>query len=165
MFKRKTRRSREFKKNDRVIDLEEARENRRQKREKLAKTSRHYKRSLITKEEAKEKIKLTSERSKIKNRRRRVIYLVIIGIIVAIIGISALNIIALINERNQLQEQQLQLQKEKDKLENQLKNSNTDEFVEQQARSQLRLIKPGETLYVLPEETTGGAVDNEQIKE
>jgi cell division protein DivIC len=42
------------------------------------------------------------------------------------------------------------LKNDKAKLQNELKLINTSEYLEQQARLQLKMIKPGELLYVFP---------------
>jgi len=42
------------------------------------------------------------------------------------------------------------LQNDKANLQNELKLINTPEYLEQQARLQLKMIKPGELLYVFP---------------
>jgi len=41
----------------------------------------------------------------------------------------------------------------RDKLIRELENVNNPEYIEQQARSQLRLVMPGEVLYILPPDT------------
>ncbi|MCR5481349.1 MAG: septum formation initiator family protein [Clostridia bacterium] len=172
MLKRKPRRSREFKKNDSVTDFDEAREARRQKREKLAEKKHNYKRARVPKEKIKisedrqkQQRKQNSGRYKVKVRRMRLIFAAIIVLILVVVSFSVINIITLLNEKEERQQEQIRLQEEKARLENRLKNSDSDEYIEQQARSLLKLIMPGETLYVLPEETSQGAVENEQIKE
>ena len=50
--------------------------------------------------------------------------------------------------------QQQQLEKQKEELQKALEDTDDTENIEEQARNQLRLIKPGETLYLFPEEMT-----------
>ncbi len=151
MIKKKKRRSREFKNNSQVIDIEEARQSRKQKREDAA--------------EKKYKVRKTksvvTQRQAGKKARRRMVYFVIFLIIIGIIVVSALNIINLkLTEARTMKEQQTLMQ-EKEKLEKVYSQVNSPEYIEQQARQQLKMIKPGEILYILPDknkETTGGGI-------
>lgn len=76
----------------------------------------------------------------------------IICIIFLLAGLSVYKIIDLKLEENKLEGQRQELIKEQKKLKEELKNVNDPEYIEQQARKQLKLIMPGETLYVLPDE-------------
>jgi cell division protein FtsB len=153
MIKKKTRRSREFKNNSQVIDIEEARELRKRKREEAA--------------EKKYKVRKTksvvTQRQAGKKARRRLIYLVIFLAILCVIAASAFNIINLkLTEARTLKEQQ-DLLAQKARLERIYSQVNSPEFIEQQARQQLKMIRPGEILYVLPDKnnskkTTGGGI-------
>ena len=61
--------------------------------------------------------------------------------------------VALTQERARVQAQLDELEKRRSELENELLMVNSDEYVEQQARSQLHMIKPGEVLYIVPSST------------
>jgi cell division protein FtsB len=142
MLKRKKRRSREFKSSSQVIDIEEARRERKKKRkdaaEKRGKTPK-------TKQ-------VVTERQAGKKARRRMVYFFVFLFILCIIGVSAFNIVSLkLTEAKTMKEQQALLE-QKDKLEKVYSQVNSPEYIEQQARQQLRMIKPGEILYVLPDE-------------
>ena len=148
MLKKKPRRSREFKRNFDVIDLEEAREERRKKRSESGKS-----RKKVNRDTAAQAVMLEekqSARKRVKKNRRRLIYTAIMLIIVAVIGLSIYNIITLHVEKSQLEAKNAALMAEREKLQNEIKNVDNPEYIEQQAREQLRLIKPGEILYVLP---------------
>lgn len=158
MLKKKRRRSRSFKDNSQVIDLDEARQLRKQKREEAAK--KKYK---VRKTKS-----VVTERQAGKKARRRMVYFVIFLAIVGIIAASAINIINLkITEAKTLKEQQA-LQDQKTRLEKVYSQVNSPEYVEQQARQQLKMIKPGEILYIMKEQeqkkaktaTGGGVVPN-----
>lgn len=142
MFKKKTRRSKEFKNNRQVIDIEVARNERRRKRASAAdkKPSEQKPSSTVTHRQAG------------KKARRRVIYMMTIIIILAIIGASIFNIISLKLTQARIEKEQDELSQQKARLENQLEKINSPEYIEQQARQQLRMIRPGEILYVLPED-------------
>ena len=154
MSKRKPRRSREFKKNSQVIDIEEARRQRREKRQKAAKAETR-KRAAAQQESA-----AVSVRKKAKKNRRRLVYAAIILFIIAVIAVSAFNIFSLLHERAELRKEQERLSMIKDRLEQELESVNSPEYIEQQARSHLRLIKPGETLYILPKSSNQETEDS-----
>lgn len=139
MFKkRKARRSREFNKNNKIIDFEKARETRKEKREALAQNAQ------INKSEE------PSKREKVKRNRKRFFYTAIMVIVVAVVGFSIYNIISV----NSLLEETIAgheaLEIEKARLEYQLQHADSPEYIEQQARTMLRMVMPGETFYVVP---------------
>lgn len=153
MLTKKKRRSREFRSSGQIIDIEEARRIRRQKREEAAEKRVKARRpkSVVTKRQA------------VRKARRRLVYLVIFLAISGVIVASVINIINLkLTEASTLKEQQ-ELLEEKEKLERIYSQVNSPEYIEQQARQQLRMIRPGEILYVLPQndknsKTSGGGI-------
>lgn len=82
----------------------------------------------------------------------------IIGLIVVII--YAYNVISLEIYQNQIEAEKKQLTVERLKLEDELKNVRDPKYIEQQARTQLRMIFPGEILYILPEKTKENNEEN-----
>jgi len=142
MKKRNRGRSRKFYKEAQVVDIREAREERRRSRTEIQ--SKKKKPANI--ENPKKK------RKKKRLWRRTLIYMGINCIIVLFAGLSVYKIIDLKLEENRLEGQKQELIKEQKKLKEELKNVNDPEYIEQQARKQLKLIMPGETLYVLPDE-------------
>lgn len=142
----KNRRSREFKNNSQVIDMEEARKKRLEKR-----------RAERAKEEARErKLKKENTRGKMAIRRqrnrRRLMVALIIAVLLAMVGFSMFNVISLKKEQRDVKRQQQELMEEKKALEQELKNIDDPINLEEQARDQLRLVKPGENLYMFPDE-------------
>jgi len=142
MKKRNRGRSRKFYKETRVVDIREAREERRRSR---------------TETQSKKEKTANSEKPKKKRKKKRLwrrtlIYMGIICIIFLLAGLSVYKIVDLKLEENRLEGQKQELIKEQKKLKEELKNVNDPEYIEQQARKQLKLIMPGETLYVLPDE-------------
>jgi cell division protein DivIC len=115
------------KKDDRVIDIEAAREERRRQLQRL------------------------SRRRGNKSVKRKTIYCLVLIIFVSIIGMSIYNVATLKAERTLAEMKLLSLEKEKKALEEELLEIDSEEYIEQQAREKLRMILPGETLYVLKE--------------
>ena len=64
---------------------------------------------------------------------------------------SAFKIVSLLYEKSKLEDEHDRLAALKERLEQELESVNSPEYIEQQARSHLRLVKPGEILYILPE--------------
>lgn len=154
MFKRKTKRSKKFKNSSHIIDIEEARQIRRHKREETAEK----------KNKGRKDKTLITERRASKKARRRMVYLLIFLFIICVIGYSAFNIVSLkLNEAKQ-QKEQGKLLEQRARLENEFSQIDSLEYIEQQARQQLKMIKPGEILYVLPDnskETTSTGIKPE----
>ena len=69
-----------------------------------------------------------------------------------IVGIRVKKIVDLHLEQNELQKQNEALEDEKNSLKNELKNVNDLDYIEEQARRQLKMIKPGEMLYIMDDE-------------
>ncbi len=137
----KRRRSREFK-NNQVIDIEAARQERRERR-KLSVVARPQKRKAPAGK--------PTRRQVIKSLRRKLVYGMIFVVIALIIGASVYNVISLKMEEAAAEEQLSALEAEKEALEEELSHVGSNDYIEQQAREQLRMIMPGETLYVLRE--------------
>lgn len=95
---------------------------------------------------------MATKRKLKKVSRNIFISLMMVLIVLSIAGISIFRIIDLKIEEHQLLAQQEALISEKEKLKEQLANVNNPEFIEQEARKQLKLIMPGETLYILKDE-------------
>ncbi len=132
----KRRRSREFK-NNRVIDIEAARQERRERRKQSPKE--------------KQPCKETTHRQTVKNIKRRAAYGLVVVLMLAAISVSIFNVVTLRIEKSEAEAKLLSLENEKKVLEEELSNAGSAEYIEQQAREQLRMIMPGEVLYVLKE--------------
>lgn len=85
--------------------------------------------------------------------------------IAGVVGFSLFNIISLKREQRDVIQQQKELEAEKAQLEEELAEINDPANLEEQARDQLRLIKPGEYLYMFPEEITKAAKDVQTTEE
>ena len=154
----KKRRSSQFKDTSQVIDIEEARKKRQEKRQKQQQRTRQRE-EMMPKRTARASVKAG-------RRKKHLTYAVVILAIIAAISMSIWNIFALKAEFNEAKQQNQQLMEEKAALEQQLKDSSKDSFIEDEARQQLRMVKPGETVYIVPEqETKPSALDKESDKQ
>ena len=156
---RKRRRSSEFRNNSQVIDMEEARRRRQEKRRSEQRKSEEREREAARRNT---RGKMAIRRS--RNRRRLMTGLIVMFVI-ALISFSVINIISLKKEQHDMKEQKQELLDEKDELTKELENANDLENIEEQARDQLRLIKPGEKIYVFPEEITEPKDDKAETEE
>ena len=99
-----------------------------------------------------------------KRRRKILTGLIIVGIIGAM-SLSLVNIISLKKEQHDVLAEQEQLKQQKQELQKELENISDSENIEEQARNQLRLIRPGETLYMLPDEITDKDTSTDSSKD
>lgn len=135
MKKRKKGRLQEFERNNTQNNLEEFREERR---------------------------KSTNKKKRIRINKVRIVVTVIVVVLIAVVGVSIKNVFDLRAEQDELRAKNKQLASEKASLKEELKNVNDYDYIEEQARIQLKLIRPGEILYVLDDEgtDTNGEDDN-----
>lgn len=133
-------RSRDFHRNNEVIDFDQAREKRRRAR--AEKAERVYQ----ARKEA------LSQRKSAKKRRRLLIYAAVIVFVVAAISVSAVEIISLEKEKAQLATEQAELKKELEAAKDELANTDDPDYIEQQVREKLNMVYPGEIIYVSPDE-------------
>lgn len=179
---RKKRRSSKFKDSSTVIDMEEARKERQKERqakqEKIqarAKKSKK-KRNARGESESEPKTVVNSarhDRRKMALRRRKrgrnIVILAVAAVVLILLGFSFGNIIMLKHDLHSAEKEQQAYIEEKEQLQKDLKEIDDLDNLEEQARNQMRLIKPGETLYIFPEnmtaspEATGG--DGEDTKD
>ena len=133
-------RSRDFHRNNEVIDFDQAREKRRRAR--AEKAERVYQ----ARKEA------PSQRKAAKKKRRLLIYAEVIVLVVAAISVSAVEIISLEKEKAQLATEQAELKKELEAAKDELANTDDPDYIEQQVREKRNMVYPGEIIYVSPDE-------------
>ena len=113
--------------------------------------------SLRTKKEEQEK-KQAAAVIKAKNRRKWMLVAIVIVIVAGVVfGRAVYRISELKKEKAQAEARLEELQDKLAQLEDELTRVTSDEYIEQQARTHLRMIYPGETVYIVvpPEENTG----------
>lgn len=137
------KRLREFEKNNRTFNTYEASQKRAEKYSYLE--AKKKKNSAIEEVQGTEKKK---KKAKIVNTKR-FIFSVIIVIIIASVLVSVINIVKLTIQRNELQAQNAQLIKLKEDLTSELEYINSAEYIEQQARKELKMIKENELLFII----------------
>ena len=86
--------------------------------------------------------------SKPANRRN----LIIAAVVLLLLAASVRNIVKLERENRRLKNKQKELIEQRKELKIELRNVNSKEYIEEQARKQLRLVNPDEILFVFPNE-------------
>lgn len=93
--------------------------------------------------------------SKFTPQQRIAILFVILIVAILFFG-RVKKIVSLNIENRRLRAQQEQLEEERDRLESKLKNVDNSDYIEEQARKQLRLMNPDEILFIFDEEDKSG---------
>lgn len=155
----KNRRSKEFRNNSQVIDMEEARKQRLEKR----RAEKEKKEEKILRAQAQN---TRGKRAIRKGRnRKRLITALVVAAVFVLLFLIVMNIVSLKKEQHDVKNEKEALEREKARLSKELEQVDQPENIEQQARDQLRLIKPGETLYLFPDEMTEDDKTEETTKE
>ena len=132
----------------RVVDFNKALEEKQQKKRREEERNQSREEHVEISEVSDASVK----RRKKKKHRRAGIYALIIVILVAIFGYLAHNIITLKMEQHELEAQKQELEQKKKELKKEKKEVIDPDYIEDQARKQLKMVKPGEILYILPDE-------------
>lgn len=123
------------------------------KKRELRSSERVTEASLETGQRARKKVNRKKYRtkglfSKPANRRN----LIIAAVVLLLLAASVRNIVKLEIENRRLKNKQKELIEQRKELKIELKNVNSKEYIEEQARKQLRLVDPDEILFVFPNE-------------
>jgi cell division protein FtsB len=123
----------------RVIDIEEAQQARRERRQSVpAGRSRRMKEERESEERARKSF-VTG---------RRVIFCIVVMCLIAITAVSGRNVLALKADAAAAKEELSLIQEKKARLEEELASVGELSYIEAQARERLHMIKPGEILYI-----------------
>lgn len=101
------------------------------------------------------------KKKKVKINRSKIVLTAIVIVLIAVLGLSMRNVFQLRAEQKELLEKQQELTAEKETLKNELENINDLEYIEEQARMQLRMIKPGEILFITEDKNKDSDEDEE----
>ena len=93
-------------------------------------------------------------RNRIKrlNRIRIAIFIVVV-VLFTVVTMSIKNVLDLTVEQHQLKKENQELKEEKARLEKEFENINDKNYIEEQARKQLNMVKPGEIVYIIEEDS------------
>ena len=99
--------------------------------------------------------KIGERRSRIKAKQTRKKRLTVLAFVLAFAFLATMcgkDIVRLKAENVALKRQQVALQKERDELKAELESTSEQEYIRDQARRQLRLLNPGELLFIWDED-------------
>ena len=94
----------------------------------------------------------TKRKRKKKINPIRIFVVAVMAVLIVFCGYSVKNIIDLHAEQNELRAKNAELTQKKEDLIAELKNVNDLGYIEEQARKQLKMIRPGEVLYVIDDD-------------
>lgn len=104
-------------------------------------------------EEMKQRIEERRRKSSVSRRRRKALTLVVIVAVFAMLAtMCGKDIVRLKAENRALKKQQIALEQQRDELQEELKVTNSQEYIREQAKKQLNLLNPGEILFTFDEE-------------
>ena len=104
-------------------------------------------------EEMKQRIEERRRKSSTRRRRRKAFTLVaIIAVFAMLATMCGKDIVRLKAENRALKKQQIALEQQRDELKEELKVTNSQEYIREQAKKQLNLLNPGEILFTFDEE-------------
>lgn len=87
-----------------------------------------------------------------QRRKKRRTFAVLLVAFVLMATMCGRDIIRLKAENAELKKQQVALEKQRDELKEELKNTGESEYIREQARKQLRLLNPGEILFTFEDD-------------
>jgi len=144
----KKSRSRQFKHSSQVIDIQEARAKRQARREKQRQETGAGRKVV-----GKAAIRKRARQNKI---RRTLIYFGVITVLTIMITTSIFRIFSLKQQQQELIQDNEDLQARQKLMLAELKYMSDPEYIEEQARAQLRLVMPGDKVCVFPSENKDG---------
>ena len=139
---------REYEKNNRVINIPQAQTERRERLQ-----QQKNRRGNVEPFDP-ERVERESSRSAAKKTKINYTKLIVCAVIILLIvyfAMSAIKIVKLGKEKDTAAAYNAELTKDKESLELQLENINSPDYIESQARRDLKLIKPNELLFVFPD--------------
>jgi len=95
-----------------------------------------------------QKAQIAAQKAKV---RRRWFFIALIALLIAVIfvGRSLFRIFELRREKAEAEARLAEIQEKIERMESELTRITSDDYIEQQARSHLKMIFPGETLYIV----------------
>lgn len=105
-------------------------------------------------------------KTKKRFKRRHILFSIIVIYIICFFTYQAFQIISLKNQEKAQMDKLQMLQETKENYQQQLDQVSSPEYIEKIARENLRMIKPGEKLYVnLADEESENGFDEEKVEE
>ncbi|MBR4090744.1 MAG: septum formation initiator family protein [Mogibacterium sp.] len=111
-------------------------------------------------EELKQRIETRRRQNAVRMRRRKMLMLITFIITFTLLAtMCGKDIVRLKAENRALRRQQVALVQQRDELQEELKKTNNQEYIREQAKKQLKLLNPGEILFTFEEEEAEDKAD------
>ncbi|MBR3330430.1 MAG: septum formation initiator family protein [Mogibacterium sp.] len=111
-------------------------------------------------EELKQRIETRRRQNAVRMRRRKMLMLITFIITFTLLAtMCGKDIVRLKAENRALRRQQVALEQQRDELQEELKKTNNQEYIREQAKKQLKLLNPGEILFTFEEEEAEDKAD------
>lgn len=143
---KKGNRLREFEKSHRVLNISSAQEERKKKKERKKIVE------AAADSEAAAAVSDVNTKKKTRINWVKLVSLTVVIVFIVMVGMSVQNIFSLQEEEKELMAKNAELLQLKEELLLQLNNVNSDEFIEEQARKELKLVKGNELIFYFPED-------------
>jgi len=108
----------------------------------------------------KNKKKLQLQLKKKLNKTQKIVLAIVLVLVITIGATYGTRIVKLKAQNRQLKQQNAELKEEQSKLTKELKNVNSKEYVQEQARKKLRLLNKDEILFIFKDEDKDGKKKN-----
>lgn len=149
---KKGSRLREFEKNHRVLDISGEQRSRKQKREAARLAGREEEKDGRGGRQTAEDAGQGGKKRKNRFNRLKLLSWIITAVFLIIVGMSVKNILDLRTQADSLADKQIELLQEKEDLLIELENVTSDDYIEEQARRDLKLVKGNELIFLFPDE-------------
>lgn len=151
---KKGTRLREFEMNHRVLDITGAQAERKKKKRKKTEAGRNITESSFA---AAENAALSAEDTTGKKKKPQVRWVKLAGLVICAVFLLAVaasvkNIYDLKERESALDTRNRQLKQMKEELQVELENVNSDEYIEEKARRELKLIRANEIVFFFPDD-------------
>ena len=104
-------------------------------------------------EEMRKRVEERRRKSTARRRRRKAFTLILVIAVFALLAtMCGKDIVRLKAENRALRRQQTALEEQRNALQEELKKTNNQEYIREQAKKQLRLLNPGEILFTFEDE-------------
>ena len=105
-------------------------------------------------------MKINKGRARRKVNYTKIVLCAVVIILIAYFGMSAIKIVNLSKEKEEVAAYNQELLQNKENLQLKLDNINSADYIESQARRDLKLVKPNELLFIFSEKDSDNAEED-----
>lgn len=120
-----------------------------------------YRKKTDERAEKKARLKKTTRDRDADRRAHKTLIIIFVILLVFVVVKGVFSFVELKAQQKEVEEKYASLVEEKEELENTLEYINTPEYIEKAARDMLKMVMPGEILYVLKDENGDNPAESE----